>query len=167
MHPVGDRTTSDLCRGFTCATPVTAPRDIGEQLDRLRGRGGAETASMDIPVDIWLRGTNHATSGVIAPVGRAPSAWTETDVEAVLVEMLRALDRAADPQADAARPVRMRGFSWIVNPFDDGVVIALELSLGAVVAGPLDIAERELTAMIGRVVAADRARDPSTSATVH
>lgn len=123
---------------------------------------------MNIPVDIWLRGTNHATSGVIASVGREPKAWTDADVEAVLVEMLRALDRANDPQASSERPVALRGFSWIVNPFDDGVVIALELSLGAVVAGPLDIPEPELTAMIGRVVAAERARSgPKAPETIH
>ena len=56
----------------------------------------------------------------------------------------------------------MRGFSWIVNPFEGGgVVIALELSLGAVIAGPFDIAERDLSAMIARVMAAERAAMPN------
>jgi hypothetical protein len=74
-------------------------------------------------------------------------------VAAVLVGMLRALERAKDPAADHDRPVSLRGFSWIVNPFEDGgVVIALELSLGAVVAGPFDIAEHDLSLMIGRVM---------------
>ena len=60
--------------------------------------------------------------------------------------MLRALERAKNPDADPDRPIALRGFSWIVNPFEaGGVVIALELSLGAVVAGPFDIAERDLT----------------------
>jgi len=110
---------------------------------------------MDIQLDVWLRGTNHASSHVIAPVGREPRAWTDADVEAVLVGMLRALDQANDPAAEGERPVALRGFSWIVNPFDEGgVVIALELQLGAVVAGPFDIAERELSSMISRVMAA-------------
>jgi hypothetical protein len=126
------------------------------------------TPTMDIPVDIWLRGTNHATSVVISPVNRAPKAWTDEDVEAVLVGMLRALDRAGHPDGDSERPVRLRGFSWIVNPFEGGVVIALELTLGAVIAGPLDIGEGELNAMIGRVVAAERAlADGRRSETVH
>ena len=113
---------------------------------------------MEIQLDIWLRGTSHATTAVISPVGREPRAWTDGDVEAVLVGMLRAIDRAQHPDQDAERPVALRGFSWIVNPFDDGgVVIALELSLGAVIAGPFDIAERELSAMVARVVAAERA----------
>jgi hypothetical protein len=125
--------------------------------------------SMDIPLDIWLRGTNHATTEVIAPVSREPRAWTEADVTAVLVGMLRALERAKDPQADVDRPVAMRGFSWIVNPFDGGgVVIALELTLGAVVAGPFEIAEGDLSGLISRVMAAGRtAAPPPTSDTIH
>lgn len=113
----------------------------------------------DIQVEIWLRGDNHATTEVIAPVGRAPRAWTDADVAMVLAGMLRALDRARHPDASAERPVSMRGFSWIVNPFDGGVAIALEMTLGAVVAGPFDIAERDLTAMIERVIASDRAQN--------
>jgi hypothetical protein len=123
---------------------------------------------MDINVDIWLRGTNHATTQVISPVGREPQAWNDGDVEAVLVGMLRALDRAKNPAVDAERPVALRGFSWIVNPFEDGgVVIALELTLGAVFAGPFDIAERELSSMISRVVAAERAVPNGGRETVH
>ena len=113
---------------------------------------------MTFPVDIWLRGDNHATTETIAPVPREPRVWTEGDVAAVLEGMLRALDRAKNPDAEADRPVALRGFSWIVNPFEGGgVVIALELTLGAVIAGPFDIPERELTAMIQHVVAAHRA----------
>ena len=111
---------------------------------------------MEISVDIWLRGDNHATSSVITPVGRDPGSWTESDVSAVLVGMLRAIERAKNPDAPANRPVALRGFSWIVNPFDDGVVIALEMSLGAAVAGPFDVPERELTAKIQRVMDAER-----------
>ena len=80
---------------------------------------------------------------------------------AVLVGMLRALDRARHPDAAPERPVALRGFSWIVNPFEGGgVVIALEMSLGAAVAGPFDIPERDLNVMIQRVMDAQReARD--------
>jgi hypothetical protein len=111
---------------------------------------------MDISVDVWLRGDNHATTYVINPVRRDPRSWTESDVSAVLVGMLRALERARNPEAPADRPVALRGFSWIVNPFDaGGVVIALELSIGAIVAGPFDIAERDLSAMIQSVMTAE------------
>jgi hypothetical protein len=49
---------------------------------------------MDISVDVWLRGDNHATTYVINPVGREPGSWTESDVSAVLVSMLRTPERA-------------------------------------------------------------------------
>ena len=119
---------------------------------------------MDFSVDIWLRGDNHATTAVITTVPRAPKQWTDGDVAAVLEAMLRTIDRAKNPAADPDRPVVLRGFSWIVNPFESGgVVIALELTLGAIVAGPFDIPEGDLTTMINRVVAAHRA----TSETIH
>jgi len=111
---------------------------------------------MDISVDVWLRGENHATTYVISPVGREPGSWTESDVSAVLVSMLRTLERARNPEAPADRPVALRGFSWIVNPFEEGgVVIALELTLGAIVAGPFNIAERDLSVLIQNAIETD------------
>ena len=124
---------------------------------------------MEIPLDIWLRGENHATSHVISVASSEPQRWNDGDVTVVLTGMLRALEQARNPEADETRPIAMRGFSWIVNPYEGGgVVIALELSLGAVVAGPFDIGERDLTTMIQRVMAAERAAMPNTgTATVH
>ena len=109
---------------------------------------------MEIPLDIWLRGEVHATSHVISVATGEPGRWTDDDVTAVLEGMLRALEQAKNPDADEHRRVAMRGFSWIVNPYDGGgVVIALELSLGAVIAGPFDVAELagvlELVAVAG------------------
>jgi hypothetical protein len=113
--------------------------------------------SMTFPVDIWLRGDNHATTEMIAAAEAEPRTWTDGDVAAVLEAMLRALDRAKNPDAALDRPVSLRGFSWIVNPYQDGgVVIALEMSVGAVVAGPFYVPERELSARIARVMAAER-----------
>lgn len=124
---------------------------------------------MTISVDIWLRGEHHATTQTIAPVDREPRAWTNADVRAVLAGMLRAIDVARNPEAPLDRPVALRGFSWIVNPFaEGGVLIALELSLGAVVAGPFDVAERELSALIEKAIAEERAPQASSSpGTVH
>jgi hypothetical protein len=54
-----------------------------------------------------------------------------------------------------------------VNPFEGGgVVIALELSLGAVVAGPFDVPESELSALIERAMATDRTTY-TASPTIH
>jgi len=123
---------------------------------------------MTLSVDIWLRGEHHATTLPLPPLEREPRAWTETDVVGVLTGMLRAMDQANNPGADASRPIALRGFSWIVTPFEaGGVVIALELSLGAAVAGPFDIEERELTRLIQRAVDASRATPSAGGATVH
>jgi hypothetical protein len=123
---------------------------------------------MTIPLEIWLRGENDGKTQAIPALEREPRAWTEADVTTVLVNMLRAIDRAKNPAADQGRPVALRGFSWIVNPFETGgVVIALELSLGAVIAGPFDIPERDLSALITRVMAAERAAMIGGSSTVH
>src|SRR5262249_55768206 len=121
----------------------------------------------NLSVDIWLRGENHATTLPLPALPRDPASWTDADVAAVLTSMLRAMGQASNPDADPDRPVALRGFSWIVNPFEaGGVVIALEMSLGAAVAGPFDIAERDLTKMIQRVVDAARMPPPG-AATVH
>lgn len=126
---------------------------------------------MEFPVDIWLRGDNHATTELIAPVVREPKAWTEGDVTDVLIGMLRAIDRAKHPEAAPDRPIGLRGFSWIVNPFESGgVVIAIEMTLGAVIAGPFDVPESVLTGMIKRAIEKWRsgeADESNSNVTVH
>jgi hypothetical protein len=108
---------------------------------------------MKIPVDIWLRGTEFAHTDTIDDIVRTPDAWTDDDVRALLEGMLRAMDRQKRP-GEADRAIALRGLSWIVNPYDEGgVVLALEITLGAAVAGPFDIAQPELEAMIARVLA--------------
>jgi len=107
---------------------------------------------MNVDVDVWLRGQNVATTQSISGIPHEPGAWTDDDVKAVLEGMLAAMHRAKHPREEPA-PIVLRGLSWIVNPFEDGgVVIAIEITLGAAIAGPFDIGQRELEAMIGRVV---------------
>ena len=112
---------------------------------------------MTFDVEIVLRERDYAvTERLHQPL--EPREWTDTHVASVLREMLLAIDRAKNPSADT-RYVALRGFSWIVNPFDEGgVVIALELSLGAIVAGPFNIAERDLSVMIQNAIDADANR---------
>jgi hypothetical protein len=108
---------------------------------------------MDIPVDVWLRGNDFATTAAIDGIPRPPSAWTDDDVRTILEGMLRAMDRLKRPGEDD-RPISLRGLSWIVNPFEQGgVVIAIEITLGAAVAGPFDIDRTMLEMMITRVLA--------------
>jgi hypothetical protein len=109
---------------------------------------------MTFPVDVWLRGTDFATTATIDSVPTEASAWTDADVRRVLESMLRTMDRQKNPGEIEDRPVILRGLSWIVNPYEDGgVVIAIEITLGAAVAGPFQIEQARLEAMITRVLA--------------
>jgi hypothetical protein len=120
---------------------------------------------MNFPVDVWLRGTDHATTQTIDRVTNAPASWTDDDVRVVLEEMLRTMSRAKSP-GEAEREIALRGLSWIVNPYEEGgVVIAIEVTLGAAVAGPFDIDQTALERMIARVLAQPVA--PRASTTVH
>jgi len=116
-----------------------------------------------IPVEIWIRGTDFATTIEISSIPREPDAWVDEDVRAVLEGMLQAM---SDVKNDAKNPgegnrvAALRGFSWIVNPFEGGVLIAIELTLGAAVAGPFTIDKGRLEAMITRVMAASDSAPP-------
>jgi hypothetical protein len=118
---------------------------------------------MTVQVDVWLRGDDFATTLGIEGVPREPAAWTDQDVRLVLEGMLQAMHRMKHP-GNRDRRIALRGLSWIVNPYaDGGVVIAIEITLGAAVAGPFDIDKDALETMISRVLAAA----PPPSDTVH
>ena len=120
---------------------------------------------MNFPVDIWLRGDHTATTRSIEGIVREPGAWTDDDVRLMLERMLRAMDRLKHPD-DSERQIALRGLSWIVNPYEDGgVVIAIEITLGAAIAGPFDIDKSALETMITRVLT--QARGGAVSTTVH
>ena len=116
---------------------------------------------MTIPVEIWLRGTDFATTAQIDSVARDPGDWIDEDVRTVLEGMLHAMDEAKHP-GQANRVTALRGFSWIVNPFEGGVLIAIEMTLGAAVAGPFTIDKGRLEGMITRVLG-----DSSPAPVVH
>jgi hypothetical protein len=117
---------------------------------------------MTLSVDVWLRGTDFARTETIEGITRPPEAWTDEDVRDVLAGMLRAMDRQKRP-GEPDRGISLRGLSWIVNPYEEGgVVIAIEITLGAAVAGPFHIDKSALEAMITRVLAG-----ASSSPTVH
>ena len=119
---------------------------------------------MTVHVDVWLRGNDFATTESIEGVAGVPRAWTDDDVRVVIEGMLRAMDRSRNPSVPD-RPIALRGLSWIVNPFEDGgVVIAIEITLGAAIAGPFDIDQAALEAMIARVLARPA---PPVSSSVH
>jgi len=106
---------------------------------------------MTISVDIWIRGTDFATTRQIQSVTREQGAWVDEDVRIILEGMLHAMDEVKNP-GQSNRVAALRGFSWIVNPFEDGVVIAIEMTLGAAVVGPFKIDKAHLETMISRVL---------------
>jgi hypothetical protein len=110
-------------------------------------------------VEIVLRERDYAVTEEVHHHGNPPAEWTEIDVEGVLTSMLVAIDRVKNP-GEEPRHVRLRGFSWIVEPTQGGVVIAMEIPSGAAVAGPFDIAQPRLDDLITRVLNA--AREPKT-----
>ena len=78
--------------------------------------------SEEIAVDIWVRGTQHATTHRITSVPTAASTWSDDDVRRLLSEMLLALDREKNPGGEVPR-VTLRGFSWIVSADGGGGVL--------------------------------------------
>jgi hypothetical protein len=107
-------------------------------------------SAMPIEVDVWVRGTQHAvTHRVMMPM--APEQWTDAEVRMLLTEMLLAVEREKNPGGDPP-PVSLRGFNWIVSPYDGGVVLHLELVMGTASAGPFAIDEARLSAMVSRAM---------------
>jgi hypothetical protein len=120
---------------------------------------------MEFQVDVWLRGTDVAKTQMVSGIGLDPSAWTDQDVSKLLKAMLLSIHRAKHPESDET-PVFLRGFSWIVNPFEDGgVVVAMEIQAGAAVAGPFKIDQKQLEDMVSRAIARDAL--PAPAASVH
>lgn len=109
---------------------------------------------MTFDVEIVLRERDYAVTEHLQHATEA-RAWTEGDVESVLKQILIAIDRAKNPET-LDRYVVLRGFSWIVEPTPEGVVIAIEIPMGAAVAGPFDIDQPRLDGMITRVLASTR-----------
>jgi len=122
---------------------------------------------MSFQVDVWLRSSDAATTRTIDDVERAPTAWDDDDVRRVLEGMLRAIHQLKHP-TEVAPLVALRGISWIVNTYEEGgVVIAIEITLGAAVAGPFDVDKDVLEARITRVMRQQTVPVPSSSTTIH
>ena len=107
----------------------------------------------EVQVDVWLRGTDFARTQVLSGIAFDPASWTDHDVSKLLKAMLLAIYRAKNPDSTDST-VSLRGFSWIVNPYEEGgVVVAIEIQTGAAVAGPFKIDKKQLEDMVGRAIA--------------
>lgn len=128
---------------------------------------------MTYNIEIVLRESDSAvTERASHPA--TPDGWSLDDVREILKTMLAAIDRAKNPEAPP-REVTLRGFSWIVEPFerapgrssdpsrdDNQVVIAIEIPTGAAVAGPFAIEAARLASMIANAMSR-----PSAATSVH
>ena len=109
---------------------------------------------MTFDIEIVLRDRDTAIARRLHHDGNDVPGWTELDVQEVLKSMLLAIEHAKNPGSDH-QYVALRGFSWIVEPTEGGVVIAIEIPTGAAVAGPFDIPQVRLDSMISRVLASN------------
>lgn len=106
---------------------------------------------MKFTVEILLKGQAGVVSEAMS-YEVEPNLWTDEDVRQVLEMTLRQFDRAQQPDSEE-RTVQLRGFSWIVSPVEQGVVITIEMASGAIVAGPFEADSDRLTQAIARVMA--------------
>jgi len=120
---------------------------------------------MTFDVEVVLKGRDYAVTETVAVEAGEPASWADPEVRDVLIEILRAIDKVENPEVENRRMVALRGFSWIVEPERDKVVIAIEIPMGAAIAGPFAIDQSKLDAMITRVLLAER--QLTTPQTVH
>ena len=112
---------------------------------------------MVFPVEVVLKGRDFAVTRSLVVAHGEPDTWDDAAVRDLLVEILRAIDHVGNPNTEMSRPVVLQGFSWIVEPSEEGqVVVAVEIPMGAAVAGPFAIGQAELDGMITRVLRAER-----------
>jgi hypothetical protein len=116
---------------------------------------------MTYEIEVVLRSDKDATVEQVTHP-RDPREWTEDDVRDVLKTILLALNRVRNPEMPDP-VVALRGFSWIVEPFDAGrVVIAVEIPMGAAVAGPFGIDQAVLATLVTRAMSQADDRPPTT-----
>lgn len=107
---------------------------------------------MTFNVEVLLKGKEHVVDESVDLDRPDTADWADDDVRRILTLTLGIYDKVLNPSAET-RSVSLQGFSWIVTPVDGGVAIAIEMSTGALVAGPFDVDADELTATIQRVMA--------------
>lgn len=112
--------------------------------------------AMVFPVEVVLKGRDFAVTESLVISHGETDTWNDAAVHDLLVEVLRAIDRAENPQAPKDRRVVLQGFSWIVEPHEGQVVLAIEIPMGAAVAGPFTIDQQRFTDLIDRVIKAER-----------
>lgn len=111
---------------------------------------------MTFNVEVVLKGRDFAVTEEVSIAHGDPATWDDDAVRDALVGILRAIERAENPSAARDRAIVLRGFSWIVEPVDEEVVVAIEIPMGAAVAGPFRVDQAALDARIARVLRLER-----------
>jgi hypothetical protein len=119
---------------------------------------------MTFNVEVMLKGRDAVVIEQAVISHGTPDTWNEAAVREVLVETLRAIDRAKDPKAPRDRAVLLTGFSWIVEPVDGKVMLALEIPMGIAAAGPFAMDQKRLDGLITSVM---RLEKVGTTTTIH
>ncbi len=108
---------------------------------------------MTYQVEIMLRGNETVYTETVHHIGGAdPAAWTVEDASTVLHSTLRAIDRVLNPGRDDEPATLLRGINWIVSPYEDGVVLALEIHSASAVAGPFALPLARLESLLNEAV---------------
>lgn len=115
---------------------------------------------MTFDVEIMLRQNDRVFTERLSHE-RDAADWTDADASVVLKKILRAIDRVQRPADEEEREVSLRGLSWIVTPFKDGVVIAFEIHSASAVAGPFAVAEPALTRLLTRAMQEGQPQKPT------
>jgi hypothetical protein len=107
-----------------------------------------------IEVDVWVRGTLNARTHHIDGLPADPGDWDAVSARRLLSEMLLALEREKNP-GGVPPEVTLRGFSWIVSPYEKGVIVHVEMQMGTASAGPIAADPERLTALLTSVMNAE------------
>jgi len=111
---------------------------------------------MTFSVEVVLKDRDAVVVEQVSVAHGTPDTWNEAAVRDVLIETLRAIERARNPSAPRDRAVMLTGFSWIVEPVDGKVMLALEIPMGIAAAGPFAIDQMKLDALVTAVLRMDR-----------
>ena len=107
---------------------------------------------MTFTLEVMLRGEQRVYTEQIDHAGE-PATWTAADGQVIVRQMLQFIDGILNP-GQAPREVELRGVNWIVNPYQEHVVIAFEIPSASAVAGPFDVAPSVLEALLVQTFAA-------------
>jgi hypothetical protein len=110
---------------------------------------------MTYRVEIMLRGNERVYTETVHHIGGSdPTGWTVDDAATVLHSTLKAIDRVMNPGRDDEPATTFRGINWIVTPYDEGVVLALEIHSASAVAGPFQLPQARFEDLLNEAVKA-------------